>query len=585
MINIKSKNEKIISGGLHYCRIINEEWRDRLEKLRNLGCNTVETYIPWNFHEYNQGEFDFCGDRNIREFIKTAQECGLEVIVRIGPYICAEWEFGGFPSWILKNKGIRLRSNDPIYLENIEKWWSKLFEEIGDLQESNNGPIIMVQIENEYGYYANDKEHLNHLHTLALELGWNCQIFTSDGLFDHEGIIAGNLIEKDVLPTLNMGGAVEARHERFRKLFGDEIPFFNMEYWVGWFNFYGQPHLFRSPEASVDNYIKALEYGHTNIYVFNGGTNFGYYAGANEVNNRIEATITSYDYDGILTESGERSHKYDVFREAISKYVDNKDDIFPESERTYLNGIELPITSKVDMFSTYKPTNTKYGQYPYSQEDIEQIKGFTLYSTTVDVLDNNVKKIKLNNCNDRALIFVNDQYITTQYESLGEVIEIKFVANQKNKLDILVENLGRVNLHQTMDYQTKGICHSIQINEHIHTGIATSEINLEELYNLDISSSSNIRDGLPMINNVEFILNEVGDTYLDISKFGKGYVLVNGFNIGAYWKIGPQTRLYIPKQKLNIGSNKIMIFDIEGHNVESVKLYKEQLWTSTKYEI
>ncbi len=584
MIDIKTENEKIISGGLHYSRIINEEWRDRLEKLRNLGCNTVETYVPWNFHEYYQGQFDFNGDRNIRKFIEIADECGLEVIVRIGPYICAEWEFGGFPYWLLKNPGIRLRSNDQDYLKHVEIWWNKLFNEIGDLQQSNGGPIIMMQIENEFGYYSNDKDHLRYLYTLATDLGWNCQVFTSDGLFDHEGIIAGNLIEKDVLPTLNMGGAVEERHARFRKLFGNEIPFFNMEYWVGWFNLYGQPHLFRSPEASVTNYKKALAFGHTNLYVFNGGTNFGYYAGANDINGKIEATITSYDYDGILTESGERSHKYDVFREAIGKYVDNKEDIFNENARKYLSDVMLPITSKINVLDKYKPTNSTINNYPLNQENIDQIKGFTLYSTEVDVLDNNVKKIKLNNCHDRALIYINDQLVATQYDDLGDAIDVKFIQNQINKLEILVENMGRANLHQTMDYQRKGICHSVQINEHIHTGWVTAEIDLAELNELESRSLEHV-SGMPTINNIEFELDTIADTYLDISKFGKGYVLVNGFNIGAYWKIGPQTRLYIPKQRLNVGNNKIMIFDIEGRDVSQVKLFDKQLWTSTKYEI
>lgn len=582
MINIESKNDKIISGGLHYCRIVEADWQERLKKLINLGCNTVETYIPWNFHEYCENEYVFDSDRNIRKFIMLAHELGLEVIIRIGPYICAEWEFGGIPSWLLKNKGIRLRSNDSYYIEKVERWWKVLFDEIGDLQKHCGGPIIMLQIENEYGYYSNDKEHLSVLSKMASRIGWKCQQFTSDGLFDNEGIIAGNLIEEGVLPTLNMGGSVEERYKRFREIFGEEIPFFNMEYWVGWFNLYGQPHLFRSPKSSVTNYIKALEYGHSNIYVFNGGTNFGFYAGANEIKGKIEAAITSYDYDGILTESGERSHKYDVFRSAIGKYVDNKHDKYNEEKKKYLTNITLNTSYRFSFLRTNMFKNSFFDQYPLSQEDINQIKGFTLYSTNINVLDDNIKKLKLNSCHDRAHIFVNNALVAIQYENMEQEVEVKFEENRINTIDIIVENLGRVNLHQKMDYQHKGICHSVQINEHIHTGWSTTEISLDELFE---NTKTEYIPNYPTANYFEFNLEKVEDTYIDISKFGKGYALINKFNLGSYWNIGPQTRLYIPKSKLKIGKNKLMIFDIEGLNVASIELFDKQLWISTTYEI
>lgn len=586
MIKIETKNEKIISGAIHYCRVINEEWEDRLQKLANIGCNTVETVIPWNFHEYNQGMFDFEGDRNIRKFIQTAHECGLEVIVRPGPYICAEWEFGGLPSWLLKYPQMRLRSNDENYLDHARVWMEQLFNQIGDLQVSNGGPIILAQIENEYGYYSNDKTHMKTLHKLMKDIGWNIQLFTSDGLYDQEGIVAGNLINDDVLPTLNMGGGVEQRYERFRMLFGHDVPFFNMEYWVGWFNAYGQPHLFRSEESSVTNYIKALEYGHTNIYVFHGGTNYGYYAGANDINDRPTPLVTSYDYDAILTETGERSHKYNAFREAIGKYVDNKADKYEEKPQRYIGDIKLELDSRINILdNSISYTNTHTSLYPLSQEDIDQFKGFTRYSTTVDVLDNNIKRMMLYKTRDRAHIYVNNKLVAIQYEELGEELEIEFEPNKRNKLDIIVENLGRVNVHHTMDDQHKGICHSVKINEHFHTGWTISEIKLEEIETNIMKYSDNFMKSLPTMNNYSVEIDDIGDTFIDISKFGRGYVFVNGFNIGGYWNRGPQSRLYIPEQRLNIGKNRVCIFDIDGKDVQEVNLFDKQLWTQTKFEI
>ena len=306
----------IISGAIHYFRIVPQYWRDRLEKLKAMGCNTVETYIPWNMHEPRKGEFCFDGMLDVVEFVQTAQKLGLYVILRPSPYICAEWEFGGLPAWLLAEDGMRLRVSYKPFLRHVKEYYEVLMKKIVPLQVDYGGPVILMQVENEYGYYANDKKYMETIKKMMIEQGVTVPLITSDGPFEEN--LNGGILE-GTLPTGNFGSKTEERFEVLQK-YTKEKPLMCAEFWVGWFDHWGNGgHMTGNLEESVKDLDKMLELGHVNIYMFEGGTNFGFMNGSNYYD-ALTPDVTSYDYDGVLTEDGQITEKYRRYQKVIAKY-------------------------------------------------------------------------------------------------------------------------------------------------------------------------------------------------------------------------------------------------------------------------
>ncbi|CEO06546.1 glycoside hydrolase family 35 protein [Paraclostridium sordellii] len=278
---LNNKKIKIISGALHYFRVVPEYWLDRLEKLKSLGCNTVETYIPWNFHEVKEGIFEFEGQKDIERFTNLAQDLGLYVILRPSPYICAEWEFGGLPAWLLKYPSIRIRSNCEIFLNALDKYYKELFKILYPLQSTQGGPVIMMQIENEYGSFGNNKTYLKNLKNMMIKHGCEVPLFTSDGAW-REVLEAGTILDEDILPTVNFGSRTKEQFGYFLEFLKQnniKKPLMCMEFWLGWFSNWGDEFKRRDADDAAKELKEILDMGHVNLYMYHGGTNFGFYNG------------------------------------------------------------------------------------------------------------------------------------------------------------------------------------------------------------------------------------------------------------------------------------------------------------------
>ena len=566
---LNEKPFKVISGAFHYFRTVPEYWKDRMEKCKAMGCNTVETYIPWNMHEPEKGKFCFEGILDIEKFIQTAQEIGLYVIIRPSPYICAEWGFGGLPAWLLAEDGMKLRVAYPPFMQAVEAYYKVLLPKIVPYQIDRGGNVIMMQVENEYGYYANDTEYLNWMKNLMLRYGVTVPLVTSDGPFPENlngGVLSG------ALPTGNFGSRTEERFEVLKQ-YTHGGPLMCTEFWVGWFDHWGNGgHMRGKLEENVKDLDKMLEMGHVNIYMFEGGTNFGFMNGSNYYD-ELTPDVTSYDYDAVLTEDGQITEKYLRFKEVISKYVEIPEVTFTTQIKRKEYGA-LKLQDKVSLFSVLDDISTPVeSTYPQSMEKLGQYYGYILYRTNLHS-EENIEKIRLWDANDRANIFVGEKPVLTLYDlELQKEAEVSVTFEKGESLDILMENMGRVNFGPRMEKQRKGIDQCVQINGHMHNGWKQYPLPLNNVDKIDFSKE--YVENTPAFYRFEFDVEEKGDTFLDFEGFGKGCAFINGFNLGRYWEIGPQKRLYIPGPLLKEGRNEIILFETEGKAADEICLKSE----------
>ena len=562
---------KVISGAIHYFRTVPEYWRDRLEKLKAMGCNTVETYIPWNMHEPKKGEFCFDGMLDIRAFVKTAEELGLYVILRPSPYICAEWEFGGLPAWLLAEDGMKLRTSYAPFLSHVREYYEVLLPMLVPMQVTHGGPVIMMQVENEYGYYATDKEYMQSMEALMRELGVDVPLVTSDGPYP-ESMNAGKL--DGVLPTGNFGSKTD---ERFALLsrYTDGGPLMCTEFWVGWFDHWGNGgHMRGNLEESVKDLDRMLELGNVNIYMFEGGTNFGFMNGSNYYD-ELTPDVTSYDYDALLTEDGQITEKYRRYREVIAKHAPVPEVALTGKITRRAYG-ELKVEEKVSLFSVLDDISSPV-KSPFTQpmEKLGQSYGYILYRSPL-ATEESLERIRLWKANDRANIFVDKKPVATLYDR--ELLEEKKftppVAFAPGAvLDILMENMGRVNFGPYMEQQQKGIAHCVQINGHIHNNWQQYTLPLDNVGKIDFSKE--YIENTPAFYRFSFEVDEAGDTFLDFAGWGKGCAFINGFHLGRFWEIGPQKRLYIPAPLLKKGKNEVILFETEGKTADCIVLKDE----------
>ena len=549
---MNGKPFQILSGSIHYFRVVPEYWEDRLRKLKACGFNTVESYIPWNIHEPKKGEFQFTGLADLEGFLKIAASLGLYVILRPSPYICAEWEFGGLPGWLLRDKALSIRCSDPKFLEHVSEYYDVLMPKITPYLQSNDGPVIALQIENEYGAYGNDAAYLTFLKEALEQRGADVLLFTSDG---PDMIADGSL--PDVLTTLNFGSKAE---EGFRQLeeFKAGSPKLCCEYWIGWFDHWGGEHHTRSGKDAAEVLDQMLAMGASvNFYMFHGGTNFAFYNGANHYE-EYTPTITSYDYDSLLTESGEITEKYKEVKKVLSKYGAITEDNAPETI-TAAEPRTAEMTESVSLFDTLPSLSERiYHPVPLSMEEAGQNYGYMLYRTTIERPGE--RTIDTSPIRDRAFIYINGVYQKTVYRNDKEKSITLSFPESVNKLEILVENMGRVNYGKNM-MDRKGLIENLWIDNQYMFGWEMFPIELEKL---DVSFAGNGDSRFPRFYKSEIELEETADTFINLDGWKKGSVFINGFNLGRYWEIGPQKTLYAPGPLFRKGKNEILVLELEG---------------------
>lgn len=560
---------QIISGSIHYFRIVPEYWRDRLEKLKSLGMNTVETYIPWNMHEPRKGEFVFDGMCDVVKFVKLAEELGLYAILRPSPYICAEWEFGGLPGWLLAEDEVRLRVSDVRFMGHVQDYYNVLLPLLKPLQITEGGNVILMQVENEYGYFGNDGMYMEQMRDMLRLGGIDVPLITSDGPY-HESI-EGSSVE-GALPTGNFGSHTKERFE-ILKAHVNGGPLMCAEFWVGWFDSWGNGgHMKGNLEQSAADLDEMLRTGHVNVYMFIGGTNFGFMNGSNYYD-ELKPDVTSYDYDAVLTEAGDFTKKYETYREIIGKYAKLPEVNLstPIVKKAYGS---VTVKEKIGLFNALEDISAPvYSAYPRSMERLGQYYGYILYAAKI-VNERRLEKIRLYKANDRANIFLREKKLLDLYDrELLKEWQIDAEAEPGDELRILVENMGRVNFGPSMEEQRKGIDGCVQINGHMHHGWQQYCLPLDNLEKLDFSKG--YEEGLPAFYRFEFEVDERGDTFLELAGWGKGCVFVNGFNIGRYWEIGPQKRLYIPAPLLKQGKNEVIVFETEGRAADTIEFCAE----------
>ena len=564
---LNGKPFQILSGSIHYFRIVPQYWRDRLEKLKAMGLNTVETYIPWNVHEPKKGTFLFEGMADVVSFVKLAGELGLYVILRPSPYICAEWEFGGLPGWLLAEKGMQVRSSSPAFLRHVREYYEVLLPLLKPLQITEGGNVILMQVENEYGYFADDAAYLETIKKLLQDGGINVPLITSDEP-KAESILGGRV--EGALPTGNFGSKTRERFEVLKE-FTQGGPLMCAEFWVGWFDHWGNGgHMTGNMKESAADLEDMVRLGHVNIYMFIGGTNFGFMNGSNYYD-QLSPDVTSYDYDAVLTEAGDFTEKYYRYQEILRKVTD-----IPEVKLTAQIGKkaygQVAVRERVGLKQALpelsKPVESLQ---PQSMERLGQSYGYILYTSPVRN-ERKLERIRLWEANDRANIFLGEKRLLNLYDrELLSEHKLAQEAREGEEIAILVENMGRVNFGPMMNRQRKGIDGCVQINGHMHTGWKQYPLPLEHLERLDYTKG--YTEGMPAFYRFVLEVEEPGDTFLELDGWGKGCVFLNGFHLGRFWEIGPQKRLYVPAPLLRRGRNEIVVFETEGKTAEEICFY------------
>ncbi|MBE6577029.1 MAG: beta-galactosidase [Ruminococcaceae bacterium] len=570
----------IASGDMHYFRFFKNGWRRRLQLMKDFGLTCVQTYVPWNLHEPEEGDFHFEDNLDIAAFLELCDEIGLKVLLRPSPYICSEWDLGGLPYWLLKKEGIGIRTTDPIYMECVTNYYKQLIPKIVPYLSTNGGPVIAVAVENEYGSFCDDNDYIKALGDMLVELGVDVPLFTANG-YEPFKMQAGS--RPEYLTGLDIRQLTDEAKTNITA-YQPEKPIYIAELWCGRSHQWGGYFVRQTPEAVAEKYKTILEKGaYINIYMFCGGSNFGFMNGAlvgKYKGGKVEEFpweqstkyayipfATSYDVDAPISEQGDVTPKYYTCKKVLKEYMESHgfefggtDDFVYESkvQTQQIKGVKLDKSADLlDNAENIAKTVRRSGM-PLTFETMDQPYGFMLYSSNIRYTDDTIRQLVINGLHDYALVFGNGEYLGT-YMRDRECEPIRFyIPKEGMKLDILVENMGRVNSGHDMIFEKKGILGYVKIDLLKEDGTRyganfslvgnwknySLPMSGEDIEKLDYSLAS--KQNRPAVFTGSFDAKTGVDTFVNTNGWTKGVVYVNGFNLGRYWAVGPVESLYVP---------------------------------------
>ncbi|MGO4594752.1 beta-galactosidase family protein [Leifsonia sp. 2TAF2] len=552
---------RILSGALHYFRVHPDDWADRIHKARLMGLNTIETYVPWNAHEPQPGQWRADGWLDLDRFLRAVADEGMHAIVRPGPYICAEWDNGGLPAWLFTDPEVGIRRSEPHFFAAVTQYLQNVLNIVRPLQVTQGGPVILVQVENEYGAYGDDKAYLQHLVDAIRDAGIDVPLTTVDQPQD-------DMLENGSLPGLLKTASFGSRsRERLTTLRRHQPtgPLMCSEFWDGWFDSWGGHHHTTSVEESAADLDALLALGASvNLYMFHGGTNFGFTNGAND-KGVYQPIVTSYDYDAPLDEAGEPTEKFWAFRDVIAKYatVPSLEPVAVAAAPAFTVPFDaaVPLWAVADRLGEWSHTDS----LP-SFDELGHYSGLGLYSTEIDTTEPAV--LEFGEVRDRAYVSVG----TSRLGVLARDHHDSAIAlsPSRGKLTVLVEDQGRVDYGPRIG-EPKGLIGPVQLNG--------EELRRWSVLPLELSSIEPVRDALaaaaatgpaperlagPVFARAVFDLDEPGVLFLDTTSWGKGVAWINGFNLGRYWTRGPQETLFVPRGVLQPGRNELIVLELES---------------------
>ncbi|MDF0514344.1 beta-galactosidase [Agromyces sp. H3Y2-19a] len=544
---------QVISGAMHYFRVHPDQWADRIRKARMMGLNTIETYVPWNEHSPERGAFRTSGGLDLARFLDLVHEAGMFAIVRPGPYICAEWHDGGLPGWLTADPSVTLRSSDPAYLDAVGEYLDAVYDVVRTRQVHEGGPVVLVQIENEYGAYGDDADYLRALVERTRDAGIGVPLTTVDQPLD-------GMLARGGLDELHRTGSFGSRaSERLATLRRHQPtgPLMCSEFWCGWFDSWGEPHHTTPAADSAAELDTMLAAGASvNIYMFHGGTNFGFTSGAND-KGIYRPIATSYDYDAPLAEDGTPTEKYWRFREVIAKYAPVPDEA--PAERTDAPVIDIALDRRAAVGDTDLVCDATYEGLPDASA-FGAPRGFSHYAVDVD----HGGLLAFSEVRDRAHVFLDGARVGTIDREHGERV---IAVPRAGRLSLLVEHLGGVNYGPRLG-EAKGLIGPATLDGRLLEGWRAGGLDLGIDRVRSAIAAADHRSSAPVVGPAfaagTFHLDAPSDLHLDTRAWGAGVAWVNGFNLGRHWSRGPQRTLYVPAPLVRAGENELIVLELSG---------------------